>query len=178
MATPPSASRHLLRESAPDLASKIADIKQTAIDTRAVIVNKDQVVLHPVAGLFAQSSPFYSMVSRDTVHNPHYRGFTFHFKPDQLNDDDKRQCMEQVLNLTQDQWLGQVNKTNRLPILKTGHVDWTADLDQLLQQSALPLAITGNYFQGLSVEDCVLRSLKEYRRVFTTARTTGSAARR
>jgi UDP-galactopyranose mutase len=38
-----------------------------------------------------------------------------------------------------------------------------AEIDRLLQGQ--PLALTGNYFNGLAIEDCVLRSKAEWQRL-------------
>jgi UDP-galactopyranose mutase len=46
-----------------------------------------------------------------------------------------------------------------------GHDRTVHELDRLL--AGQRLALTGNYFSGLAIEDCVLRSRAEWRRVST-----------
>ena len=44
-----------------------------------------------------------------------------------------------------------------------GHEQLVVELDRLLQGGKL--ALTGNYFGGLAIEDCVVRSKEEFARV-------------
>ena len=50
-----------------------------------------------------------------------------------------------------------------LPAPALGHDRVVADLDRLL--AGRRLALTGNYFQGLAIEDCVQRSFEEFARI-------------
>ena len=50
-----------------------------------------------------------------------------------------------------------------LPSPALGHGEGVAEIDRCL--AGTRLAVTGNYFEGLAIEDCVLRSYAEWRRV-------------
>jgi protoporphyrinogen oxidase len=50
-----------------------------------------------------------------------------------------------------------------LPSPVLGHDHTVGELDRLLEGSRL--ALTGNYFDGLAIEDCVGRSASEWARV-------------
>jgi UDP-galactopyranose mutase len=50
-----------------------------------------------------------------------------------------------------------------LPSPRVGHAAITADIQKLLGRR--DLALTGNYFGGLAIEDCIARSYNEWRRV-------------
>ena len=50
-----------------------------------------------------------------------------------------------------------------IPSLRLGHKETIAEIDGLL--AGTPLLLTGNYFTGVAIEDCVSRSLQESRRV-------------
>ena len=50
-----------------------------------------------------------------------------------------------------------------LPSPALGHGDLVAEIDRCLAGSRL--AVTGNYFDGLAIEDCVQRSFAEWARV-------------
>jgi UDP-galactopyranose mutase len=50
-----------------------------------------------------------------------------------------------------------------LPSPVVGHREIVAELDRALEGGCL--ALTGNWFGGLSIEDCVLRSRAEWERV-------------
>jgi protoporphyrinogen oxidase len=46
-----------------------------------------------------------------------------------------------------------------IPSLRLGHREKIAEIDALL--AGTPLLLTGNYFSGVAIEDCVSRSLQE-----------------
>ena len=54
-------------------------------------------------------------------------------------------------------------KTNCVPSLKLGHAEWVQSIDTALEGK--PLLLTGNYFLGLSIEDCISRSRSEFQRL-------------
>jgi len=56
-----------------------------------------------------------------------------------------------------------VSKTNQLPALRVGHGERTRDVDRML--AGTRLALTGNYFTGVAIEDCVIRSRQEWVRL-------------
>ena len=58
----------------------------------------------------------------------------------------------------------QASTTNRLPSLVLGHTDLIAEIDSRL--SGERLGLTGNYFAGVSIEDCLLRSRSEFERLY------------
>lgn len=54
-------------------------------------------------------------------------------------------------------------KRNQLPMLRASHGQWTEAVNALLPGSGL--ALTGNYFGGVAIEDCVARSKAEFERL-------------
>jgi protoporphyrinogen oxidase len=68
-----------------------------------------------------------------------------------------------VLAVTREQIEQVAWKSNLLPSLKVGHDDLVKEIDTHLEQTQLLL--TGNYFAGVSIEDCVSRSLSEFSRL-------------
>ena len=56
-----------------------------------------------------------------------------------------------------------VSKTNRLPALRVGQSDLIGAVDRAL--AGTRLALTGNYFTGVAIEDCVARSRTEWERL-------------
>jgi len=148
---------------APDLADKIAKIKFQKIESYGVIVLKDATGIKPFAGLVPIDDDFFSVVSRDTIDDQKYRGFTFHFKPDILSTEQKLDKACQILGITKDQILEIFEKLNIVPSLRLGHYDLVDQIDQDLKGQNL--FISGNYFAGLSIEDCVSRSKAEVGRM-------------
>jgi protoporphyrinogen oxidase len=164
LATPAAVSAGLLRGAFAELAEVLAGVGSApVVETVGVVVRRHAVKLPPVAGLIAADDSFYSVVSRDTVRDSLYRGFTFHFKPDRLDTEGKLKRICTVLGVQPGQLEEVVAKDNHLPALRLGHQALIQELD--LRLTGKPLALTGNYFTGVSLEDCVARSHREYQRL-------------
>ena len=164
IATPVNAAAILLEKAAPEVSTLLKEIPMSAAESFAVKVPKDAVKLKPFAGLIGAEEDFYSAVSRDTLPNEHYRGFTFHFKAGRLNEHEQLQKIAKVLNISSEQILEKSSKINRLPALNPRHQVAIEKIEKALQNQ--PIAMVGNYFQGVSLEDCASRSFVEFNRLF------------
>ncbi len=163
LATPASVASELLQESSPRLSKKLAGIEVVAVESMGTAINKKSVSIAPAAGLIPSSDSFYSVVTRDTVPHKKYRGFTFHFRPGLLGREAKLKRIAEVLGVEQGQIGHVAEKKNFVPSLKVGHNALVGELEQSLSGSRIFL--TGNYFGGMAIEDCVTRSLHEFQRL-------------
>lgn len=165
LATPVAVATRLLESEFPELASHLAEVETATVETVGVAIPKSQLNLPLLAGLIGRNEPFFSVVSRDVMPDPAYRGFSFHFRPGMLDEAGKRDCITQVLGLPNDllTLTNIVRKNNQLPVLRVGHSERTQAIDRLLAKSRL--ALTGNYFAGIAIEDCVTRSQQEFSRL-------------
>jgi oxygen-dependent protoporphyrinogen oxidase len=157
------AAEELMKPFAPELAEKASKIQHQVIESLGVLVEKSATDLKPFAALVPTNDDFFSAVSRDTVPNNHYRGFTFHFKPGILSKAQKVEKICDILHLRQDQIVDMKEKQNIVPSLRLGHYELIDEIDALLKYGNLYLS--GNYFAGLSIEDCVSRSKAEVARM-------------
>ncbi len=165
LATPVAVTAELLQAEFPELAESLAHIQTAMVESVGVAAPASLLRLPPLAGLIGRDEAFYSVVSRDTVPDPVYRGFTFHFRPEVLDEEGKRGCMGAVLGLPNTAFSPgyTVTKTNQLPMLRAGHGEVIRRIDQAL--AGQRLALTGNYFTGVAIEDCVTRSRAEFERL-------------
>ncbi len=163
LAVPASVAAGLLGEAYPSVSRELARIEMAAVESMGVIVEKESINLPLFAGVVAPADSFYSIVSRDTLPHEHYRGFTFHFKPELLDRDAKIERIIQVLKVPRERLIAVVEKRNLLPALRVGHEERIRDLDRTIEKT--PLFLTGNYFGGVAIEDCVSRSLREFQRL-------------
>lgn len=147
----------------PALSSLLNKIRYQQIESFGVVVPAESTPLKPFAGLVPVDDVFFSAVSRDTVPDSKYRGFTFHFKPGACTAEEKTEKVCHVLGVDQSQILDSYHKINIVPSLRLGHYDLVKQIEQQLGGSDLYLG--GNYFAGLSIEDCVSRSKEEVRRM-------------
>ncbi len=163
LATPVDEAARLLHSAFPALAGLLSEIPMAEVHSRAVAVDKTQVTLPMLGGLIGvDDSPMYAAVSRDALAHARYRAFTFHFKPSATTAQQDA-CIRQALGVPN--WLDESSKINRLPALRVGHERWLAQVDERLH--GLPLALAGNYFLGVSLEDCLSRAHSEFSRLQT-----------
>ena len=167
LATPSFVAAKLLQASFPSVSEKLSRIKVEAVESAGTMINKELVPIAPIAGLIPFSDSFYSVVSRDTVSNDKYRGFTFHFRPGLVDREGKIKRISEVLGVGQGQLGPIVEKKNFVPSLKVGHNILVGEIEQSISGSRLFL--TGNYFGGVAIEDCVARSLQEFLRLKTVS---------
>jgi protoporphyrinogen oxidase len=160
LAAPPSAASDMTKDSFPELSSQLSRIKMASVESVGVVVKKDATSVEPVAGIIPASDIFFSAVSRDTVRDDAYRGFTFHFGPG-VEHEAKSRRIREVLGVDGFEEVSEGRSALPSPVL--GHEQLVADIDRMLEGKRLLL--TGNYFAGLAIEDCVLRSLSEFDRL-------------
>lgn len=178
LATPPDVAARLLRPLVaaspspgvgyldPDGLAAIAGIGMSEIETLSLCVPTTALGhLKPTAGLIAVDDAFNAMVARDYLPDPAYRGFSFHFRPGELDAQGQvaRACV--ALGIEPRVIAGWIQVHNRLPALRARHRARVARIDAAL--AGTRLGITGNWFQGVSIEDCLTRSQEECERLFT-----------
>jgi oxygen-dependent protoporphyrinogen oxidase len=160
LAVPPPVAAGLLGSALPEAGSRLSAIKVAEVESLGVVVRKEAVGLPPFAGLIPVNDVFFSAVSRDTVADPTYRGFTFHFRQG-LDHGRKMKRIAEVLGTDGFQVSSEYRAVLPSPLL--GHEKIVGDVDRLIEGKRV--FITGNYFSGLAIEDCVTRSLTEFRRL-------------
>ncbi len=167
IAAPPPSASALLKEAFPALSEKISSIKVARVESVAAVVRKEAVALPLFSGLIPAKDMFYSIVSRDAVGvsrdavgDDAYRGFSFHFRPGQGRERKLKRIAE-VLGTDKFQDISENAAVLPSPVL--GHERLISDIDRLVEGERVFL--TGNYFTGLAIEDCVTRSLNEFKRL-------------
>jgi protoporphyrinogen/coproporphyrinogen III oxidase len=162
LAVPPSMAAALLRGVHPELAAQLSRVKMATVETVGVVVPREKARVPEAAFLVPLEDVFHSAVTRDTVPDTAWRAFAFHFKPGQGRAE-KLARVAGVLGVGLADLEQVEEKTTVLPSPVLGHDAVVREIDRLLEGS--PLALTGNYFEGLAIEDCVQRSRSEWRRV-------------
>jgi UDP-galactopyranose mutase len=164
IATPPQAAARLLSGVLGDAAARVGELREASADSVGVVVRADQVAAIPYATfLIPRGDIFHSVVTRDVVPDPTWRGFAFHFQPGHA-EADRLARITALLGVARADLADVSQRRSVLPSPVLGHKDVVAGLDATL--AAQPrLAVTGNWFAGLSIEDCVQRSRAEWQRV-------------
>jgi len=161
LAIPSAAAASLLQKSFPDIAKKLSSLKAEKVETLGVVIRKEETKIVPIAALAATDDIFYSFVSRDTFPDPLYRGFAFHFKAGKGSREARLARIAEVLGTRSFEHIATAEHV--IPSLRLGHRETIAEIDSLLAKT--PLLLTGNYFTGVAIEDCVSRSLQECQRL-------------
>ena len=161
VATPIDAAAALLRNDFPELAQALMPVKTVAIDSLGVVLPRARCWMPEAAFVIPARDMFFSAVTRDPFPDPEHRAFTFHFKSGHSREEHLRR-MGEVLRFPVPELGEPEARRTLLPSPGLGHDSVVANLDRLLAGGRL--ALTGNYFQGLAIEDCVLRSFAEYAR--------------
>jgi oxygen-dependent protoporphyrinogen oxidase len=165
LAVPPPVASALLKNVLPEAAARLEDIKIALVESLGVVVRKEAVDLPPFAGLIPVNDIFFSAVSRDIVSDPTYRGFTFHFG---RGLDRARKMMRIAEVLGTDKFEASSDNSAVLPSPLLGHEKIVGDIDRIT--GGKRVFITGNFFSGLAIEDCVARSLTEFGRLMAKSR--------
>jgi protoporphyrinogen oxidase len=163
LALPSAAASKLLQNVNQALAHHLAQLKFADVDSVGVVVRNSNVSLKPVAAIISPNDTFFSMVSRDTVPDDNFRGFAFHFRPG-LDDNAKFRRITEVLGVGLPKIEHTVTNRTVLPSLRVGHHEWVRKVDGFLS-GAGNIFLTGNYFAGMAIEDCVSRSREEFDRM-------------
>jgi protoporphyrinogen/coproporphyrinogen III oxidase len=163
LAIPPPEASKLSAEIAPELSRTLAGIPVETIESVGVAVLKEKLKFPPLAGIIPANDDFYSAVSRDTVPHPSYRGFSFHFKSGRLPLEGKLKRIAAVLQVGEEDLEQVAERESRLPSPVVGHGALTAQIDRNLAGGKL--FVTGNYFAGMAIEDCIVRSKNEFARL-------------
>lgn len=162
VATPPAAAAALLAGAAPEAAARAGRIAQATVDSTGVVVRRGSSHLPPATFFIPLGDAFYSVVTRDVVPHPDFRGFVFHFKPGQELEARLARVVK-ILGVTRGDVEQIEERRQVLPSPVVGHAALVEEIDRAL--AGTRVALTGNWLGGLAIEDCVLRSRAEWRRL-------------
>jgi protoporphyrinogen/coproporphyrinogen III oxidase len=165
LAVPVDAAAGLLSEIQPDIARELQTFPMSSSEALGVVLPAGRSSLKPVAGLIGVDDDFWSVVTRDPIPHDTLRGFTFHFRPGRLDRAAKLARAAAVLGVTPADFLHVRETINRLPAPGVEHPRRVAAIDTRLARE--PLALVGNYLNGLSIGDCAERAAAETARLLS-----------
>jgi protoporphyrinogen oxidase len=162
LALPPGTAADLLLPIAPNTSAALARVRTAAIESTGVVIAKRDLSFPRLAGLVPVDDVFFSAVSRDVVPDDRFRALAFHFRAG-LSRDERLARIAAVTKTTRASFVHVAEHATSLPSPGLGHADIVRAIDESLAGSRI--FITGNYFGGLALEDCVLRSVAESQRL-------------
>ncbi|WP_421918470.1 protoporphyrinogen/coproporphyrinogen oxidase [Marinifilum sp.] len=161
LAVSPKIASKLIKGLNTDLSDVLAAYPIQSIETRTVVLPKEKLNFDPVSFIIPLQGSCFSMVTRDVMTHEKMRGFAFHFEENQISKDEQEKFMKDLL-LVDSLGAETVETKHQLPLIKTGHSKSLSKIKLLAEETGI--YITGNYFNGLSLEDCVERSKQEFER--------------
>lgn len=164
LAIDPQSASKLLEKIEPDIAKIFKSINLFQSDSINIIVNKTDISLQVLAGIIPLDNEFLSVVSRDIATHPELRGFTFHFLTNDKSHAERLAIISQVIGIDLDKIKEVTCTSHALPALRKQHINIIDDINKARKNNNIYLL--GNYYYGLSLEDCVHRSKDEASRYF------------
>ncbi|MDQ2177734.1 NAD(P)/FAD-dependent oxidoreductase [Marinifilum sp. D714] len=161
LAISPKFASELCKDLNADLSDVLADYPIQNIESKAVVLPKEKLNFDPVSFIIPLQGPCFSMVTRDVMTHDNMRGFAFHFEENHIGKEEQEKFMAELLCLDSLD-AETVEAKHKLPLIKIGHTERMAKIKLLAEETGI--YITGNYFNGLSLEDCVERSKQEFER--------------
>jgi UDP-galactopyranose mutase len=162
VAIPPDQAAAVLHDDFHELALAVSRVKTVEVESAGVVLPRGGTPLAECAFVVPVDDVFFSVVTRDPLPDPERRGFAFHFRPG-VPREEKLARMSAVLRVPPDALGEVVEQRLTLPAPALGHAEIVAGVDRCV--AGTRLAVTGNYFAGLAIEDCVLRSNAEWARI-------------
>jgi protoporphyrinogen/coproporphyrinogen III oxidase len=162
VAAPPDVAVRILGESFPVLAAAIAKVKVVFVESVGVVLPREKAWMPECAFLVPAGDSFFSCVTRDPFPDSKFRAFAFHFRPDTTRSE-RVARMTAVLRVNESDFLHLAEKRLSLPAPEVGHGALVEGIDRALADTKL--MVTGNYFEGLAIEDCIQRSYSEWARM-------------
>jgi protoporphyrinogen oxidase len=162
MAVNPGITSSLLKDIEPELAELLSSIPVFESESVNVTIAKDNIALKRIAGIISLSDEFLSAISRDLVKDDRYRSFTFHFEKGKKTKAEKSKLICSILGIYDSDIIETCTMEHSLPAMRIRHLH----MDEKVQATKKDknIYLLGNYYYGLSLEDCVNRSKDEFER--------------
>jgi len=157
-----TAAAALLQESFPELSAAIRRIRSVDLESVGTRISREKCWMPECAFLVPVQDVFFSAVTRDPFPDSRWRAFAFHFRPG-LTREQKVSRMCELLRVSPSDLDRLTEQRTTLPGPRVNQAEIVADIKK--QVSGSNIAVLGNYFGGLAIEDCILRSFEEWQRL-------------
>jgi protoporphyrinogen/coproporphyrinogen III oxidase len=156
-------SAALLADSFPALSSAIQGIETVTVESLGARIPRNRCWMPECAFVVPVNDLFFSAVARDPFPDPEWRAFAFHFRAG-LTRDQKIRSACKLLRVDPSDLDGIAENKTTLPAPRINHSKAIAEIQKQIEKERR-LALVGNYFNGLAVEDCITQSFSEWQRM-------------
>ncbi len=162
VALPLAATPPVLRDDFGELSQELAKIATVGVESMGVVLPREACWMPECAFVVPVDDLFFSAVTRDAFPDDARRAFAFHFRPG-VERERKLARIAEVLRVEVEALGEPIEQRLTLPAPAVGHDGVVETIDGLL--AGARLALVGNYFDGLAIEDCIQRAFSEWSRV-------------
>jgi oxygen-dependent protoporphyrinogen oxidase len=162
IAAPHVVAASLLQDEYPALSAAIGRVETAQLESMGTRTPRGKCRLPDCAFIVPADDVFFSAVSRDPFPDPNWRAFAFHFRPG-VDRDQKIKRICAVLGVAESDLDTLAEQSLTLPAPRLRHDGIIADIDKNLKNTGI--ALLGNYFMGLAIEDCLIRAASEWQRL-------------
>jgi protoporphyrinogen oxidase len=159
MAVPADEAAKLLVDIYPKLAEILKRLPMKRSRAVGFCTSKANAQMPEFGYLIARDSSFTAVVSRDVLPDASNRAAVFHFKPSSEPAKDW-ETIRSVYNLKDAEAIHKAEAEFTLPQLGVMHYEWRRELESELA-GLENFHLLGNFFDGLSMEDCLIRAKTE-----------------
>jgi len=152
----------LVRNRFAALSAAIGRIDTVTIETLGTRIARSKCWMPDCAFVVPADDIFFSAVTRDPFPDPNWRAFAFHFRSG-LTRERKVDRICNVLRVSPSDLDTLAERHTTLPAPRIHHAGIVSDIQGQLQGTGL--ALLGNFFAGLAIEDCISRSHSEWLRL-------------
>jgi hypothetical protein len=136
----------------------------SSFTTYGIILDKQKTNhIYDIAGLIGVKQDFFSIISRDTIANDKYRGFTIHFPTQKELVKNIHEKIMNKINIPLSAIIDYTIKQHVVPTYSKQHQLFLDQVHNILSHDR-SLYLSGNYFSRLAIDSCIERSNFEYNR--------------
>ena len=162
VALPVGQASTLLAGAFPELSAALGKVDIVSVDSLGARIASSRCAVPICAFIVPAQDSFFSAVTRDPFPDPTWRGVAMHFRPG-IGREEKIDRMARLLEGAPEDLDGLTENRVDLPSPQVDHAEIVENIQGALEKT--PLALTGNYFGGLAIEDCISRSFNEWQRI-------------
>jgi len=162
IAVPHEEAASLLQNNYPLVADVLRRIETSVVESLGFRIPKGKTLLRKCAFVIPVDNSYFSSVSRDPFPDPDWRAFSFHFRTG-TTQEQKMERMCDLLQVVPEDLDTPAGQSLTLPSPRANHAEIVTEIKRNLKGT--DLALVGNYFSGLAIEDCIERAGQEWSRL-------------
>lgn len=160
IACPANIAARLLGAGFPELSQNLQEIQQVQVETALVEVMDENIANVRKKSILGTGDTFFSAIRIPDIEKVHW---CFYFPADTYSEMEKKKILHQVFQVDVEKIDLKVERKFQLPNFRVPNLDNVENIEKHIKGTQLFFAT--NYMDGLSIEDCCVRSKREAERL-------------